>query len=266
MSDSIPRLCTQPLAVVTLAACLTAAPVRMHAQRGRGGPAGPAPTPQAAAAIDVTGYWVSVVSEDWRYRMVTPPKGDHPSVPLNAEGVRVADAWDPERDDAAGEQCKAYGAAGVMRLPGRLHITWEDANTLRVDTDAGTQTRLLRFGAAPPQSGEPNWQGYSAAQWEPAGRGRGMRGRGAPPRGGDLKVVTTRMRPGYLQKNGVPYSGNAIMTEYFNRTLEDNGDSWLILTTVVLDPEYLNGRFFRSTHFKKLPDGSTWHPTPCRSS
>ena len=243
------------------------------AQRGRGGQAGPPAAAQAAAAIDLTGYWVSVVTEDWRYRMVIPAKGDHPSVPLNAEGVRAAAAWDPDNDTAAGEQCKAYGAAGVMRMPGRLHIAWDDPNTLRIDTEAGTQTRLLHFGGSP--AGEPTWQGYSAAEWEPAGGrgGRGARGpyaqaggRGPAPRGGDLKVVTTRLRPGYLQSNGVPYSQNTVLTEYFNRSIEPNGDSWLILTSIVQDPQNLNGRFFRSTHFKKLPDGAAWKPTPCRTS
>ena len=83
-------------------------------------------------------------------------------------------------------------------------------------------------------------------------------------RAGNLKVVTTRMRPGYLQKNGVPYSGNAVLTEYFSRTIEPNGDSWLILTSIVDDPQYLTGPFIRSTHYKRLPDTNTaWEPEPC---
>ncbi len=71
------------------------------------------------------------------------------------------------------------------------------------------------------------------------------------------------MKPGYLQKNGVPYSGNAVVTEYFNRAMETNGDSWLIVVTMVDDPQYLTARFVRSTHFKRLPDSSGWHPTAC---
>ena len=71
-----------------------------------------AQTPQAAGApIDMTGYWVSIVTEDWRFRMVTPAKGDYASVPVNAEARKVADAWDPAKDEAEGNQCKAYGAA-----------------------------------------------------------------------------------------------------------------------------------------------------------
>jgi hypothetical protein len=243
-----------PMAMLVVSCALTAS---LQAQRGgRGGGAGV--SPRAAAPVDLSGYWVSVVTEDWRYRMVTPKKGDHPSVPLNAEGVRAADAWDPARDEAAGEQCRAYGAAGVMRAPGRIHISWQDDNTLKVETEAGTQTRLLRFGGTPAAEAQPGWQGSSAAGWEFAG---GRRGRG---QGGDLKVITTQMRPGYLQKNGVPYSANAVLTEYFARTVEPNGDSWLVLTAIVEDPQYLTGRFVRSTHYKRLADNnSTWTPEAC---
>jgi hypothetical protein len=76
-----------------------------------------------AAPEDITGYWVSVVTEDWRWRMLTPAKGDKTSVPLNPEGVKFANAWDAAKDEAEHEQCKAYGAPGLMRLPTRLHIT-----------------------------------------------------------------------------------------------------------------------------------------------
>src|SRR5579864_5858951 len=150
--------------VVTAALCVAMA-ATMHAQGGRGGQGGSAPTSQAAAPVDLTGYWVSIVNEDWRFRMLTPAKGDYASVPLNAAARKVADAWDPAQDEAAGEQCKSYGAAAIMRVPERIHITWENENTLRIDTDAGTQTRQFHFGAVQP-AGEPAWQGYSVAEWE----------------------------------------------------------------------------------------------------
>src|SRR5881396_3990391 len=125
--------------------------LHLHAQNR-----GQAPlTGRTAAPFDITGYWVALVTDDWRYRMLTPPKGNVDYLPVNAEGRRIAEAWDPAKDEANGEQCKAYGAPGVMRLPGRLHITWENDNTLRIDTDAGTQTRLLLFGASPAPGGEP---------------------------------------------------------------------------------------------------------------
>jgi hypothetical protein len=234
------------------------------AQGGRGGQGGPPPTPRAQQPIDLTGTWVSIVTEDWRWRMITPPKGDFPSIPMNAEARKVAEAWDPARDTAAGEQCRSYGAANIMRVPGRIRIAWENDTTLRVDTEAGTQTRLFLFGR-PQAAGERTWQGTSAATWQFAGGGR--RGGGpAPGRpGGSLRVVTTNMRAGYLQKNGVPYSEDAVVTEYFNTTREPNGDQWLVVTTVVEDPRYLNTRFARSSHFKKVAD-TPWNPTACEAS
>src|SRR5712692_1899344 len=227
--------------------------------QGRRGAADAPANALTAAPVDLTGYWVSVVTEDWRYRMATPVKGDSPSIPLNPEGRKVADAWDPAKDEAAGNQCKSYGAGNIMRQPGRVHITWENDNVLKIDTDAGTQTRQFYFTGAEPPAGEPSWQGASIAQWELAGSARG-RGKAAPG-GGSLKVVTTRLRPGYLQKNGVPYSANAIVTENFHRTVEPNGDSWMIVTTLVEDPQYLTARFIRSTHFKMQANAAGWNPT-----
>jgi len=212
----------------------------------------------------MTGYWVSVVTEDWMFRMVTPPKGKYLGVPLNAAARRVADAWDPAKDEAAGEQCKSYGAAALMRVPGRLHITWDNDTTLKIETEAGTQTRLLHFGnedvqspaEKAAQSSAPSWQGYSIAEWEQAEIGRGE------ARNGDLKVVTTRLRPGYLRKNGVPYSENAIVTEWYDIHNDPSG-IWLVVSTAVKDPQYLTEPFITSTHFKKLPDNAPWKPEAC---
>jgi hypothetical protein len=227
-----------------------------HAQRGAQ-PQTPR-TAKASAPIDFTGYWVSVVTEDWRVRMVTPAKGNYESVPLTPEGRRVANTWDPARDEASGDQCKAYGAPAVMRVPGRVRITWGNENTLRIDTEAGAQTRILRFGPTEPPAGERTWQGYSAAQWEfGGGAGRGQ------AQGGNVKVVTTHLRPGYLRKNGVPYSANAVLNEYYDRITGPGGEPWLIVTTEVVDPIYLTIPFITSTHFKKLADNAAWNPEPC---
>jgi hypothetical protein len=237
------------------------------AQAPPGGPAQPPRPPKAAAPIDVTGYWVSVVTEDWRYRMLTPAKGDYASVPINPEGRKVADAWDPAKDETSGNACKAYGAPGLTRQPGRLHITWDNDTRLKVEFDAGTQTRILNFNK-PAAAGEATWQGVSEAKWElaapPPGRNAGP-GAAIDPmtRGGSLKVVTTHLKSGYLRKNGVPYSANTVLTEYMSVTNETNGDHWLIITSVVEDPMYLTQPFITSTHFKKQADGSGWSPSPC---
>jgi hypothetical protein len=242
-----------------LAATVWAQPPPGGAGRGggRGGGGRGAQNARTSAAIEMTGYWVSVVTEDWRFRMVTPPKGNYGGVPISGEGRRVAEAWDPAKDEAGGLQCKAYGAAGLMRVPGRLHITWDNDTTLKIEADAGTQTRLFHFGGAAPTDVQPSWQGYSTAEWENATVARGA------SRTGDLKVVTTHMLAGYLRKNGVPYSADAVLTEYYDRITAPNNDQWLVVTTEVKDPQYLTTPFVTTTHFKLMADATGWDPQPC---
>jgi hypothetical protein len=256
------------LAAVIFAAVLTILWIGPSRTSGQFGPPPAAKSPRAAAPIDLTGYWVSVVTEDWRFRMIVPDKGDFASVPLSSEGRKVANDWDPAKDEATGNQCRSYGAAAIMRVPGRLHISWQNDTTLRIDTDSGSQTRLLHFGLAPQPDGLASWQGFSVAEWQ------GMRGLVNPYMGqhshgedreGYLRVVTTRMLPGYLRKNGVPYSSNTVLEEYFDSFQELNGDTWLVVTTVVKDPQYLFQPFITSSHFKKLVGASGWDPTPCKS-
>jgi hypothetical protein len=245
-------------------------------------------TARASAPADFTGYWESIVTENWRWRMTVPDPGDYVNVPLNVAGRRAADAWDVKKE-LTGDQCKAYGAAALMNVPGRLHITWQDDNTLRIETDSGTQTRLLHFVNSAPSDEPASRQGYSVASWgdpnEPIdvrGGGGGPSGQGGPehpeqdlpnpppapksraPRDTYIKVVTTHMLPGYLRKNGVPYSANATLNEYIIPFSYKN-DSFLMMTVVVTDPQYLIEPFISQVHFKKIPDQSGWDPTPCRA-
>lgn len=272
------------------------------AAQGRGGNA--PQTARASAPIDLTGYWTAVVTEDWHVRMLTAPRGDfgvgapgvienpgqgllgvgpNPSarsnIPYNVAGAQAAMKWDPARDETEGNACKAYGAPGIMRQPTHLRISWQDDRTLKIEADAGTQTRLFRFGPpvdpgrmdysnatyfpppparveAPPGV-EPSGQGYSIAQWNivPAA--------GMVERGGSLKVVTTRLRPGYYWKNGMPYTGNAVLAEYFRLMELPDKSRWIRLTQIVEDPEFLTQPWVVNYAFRKLPDGSRWNPTPC---
>jgi hypothetical protein len=259
------------LAVAALVAL--ASPALVHAQRGGGGrgQAAPPQTARQQAPFDLAGYWVSLIVDEWRFR-VTPQKGDIAYLPLNNQARQIANAWDPDKDQTDGNACRAYGAIGVMQRPGRLHITWDGDNALKIETDAGTQTRTLRFGLAPAQLGEPSWQGYSQALWQVNGRplidtgGTGFvpinRVQGAT-RGGQLKVTTTNMKPGYIRKNGVPYSDKAVLTEYFTLLTGQANDSYIALTAMVDDPTYLTGQFIRTYTFKKVADATGWDPTPC---
>jgi len=293
------------LGSVVLAGTLAFAQLTLVAQ-GRGQaapPAQPLPSAQQASLIDLTGYWVSVVDEDWRFRMMTPPKGDYAQVPLNAAGRKIADQFDPELYGGAKYQtsgiidCRAYGAAGLMHMPMRLHVTWDSPEVLKIETDWGQQTRLLRFIPGQPlgdmqqalrngevggSHGAASMQGYSVAAWEQpyrfnaaffqrnnAGRGGGNAGLGQNRAaeaqvGGDLAVVTTDLAPGWLRRNGVPYSSRTRLVEHFMTFQDPTGKDWFTVTTEVVDPEYLNTPFYISSEFQKEQDASKWAPHPCK--
>jgi hypothetical protein len=195
--------------------------------------------------------------------MIVPRKGDYSSVPLNSEGRKLADTWEPSQMAADG--CKPYGAPAIMRVPGRLRVSWQNDTTLKIETDAGQQTRLLYFFEANVKApAARTWQGHSVGEWQriiqPGGQGVSLQRAG--PRIGSLKVTTTNFLAGFLRRNGVPYSGNAQMTEYFDR-LTAFGTDWMTVLTVIVDPQYLDQPFITSTHFKREPDVSKWSPEPC---
>jgi hypothetical protein len=218
--------------LLTLAATL-AAQTELVAQ-GRGGRGGGAPqSSKAAAPIDVTGYWVSVVTEDWRYRMVTPAKGDYQGVPMTPEARKIADTWDSAKEETSGDVCKSYGAPALLRVPGRLHITWK----------------------AP--EGPHTIQGDSVAEWEGGGRGS---------TDGAMKVTTTNLKAGFLRKNGVPYSENTSLTEYYELITEPDGSPLLVVTIATTDPMYLRQPFVITSQFKKEPGDAKWNPTACSAT
>ena len=266
---------SRQLCALALMVLIAAAVPRAEAQ---GGNAPNAPrSARDAAPIDLTGYWVSIVTQDWRWRMVTPARGDYLHIPMTAAAKAIADAWDPARDEAAGEACKSYGAPALMSVPGRLRISWEDDNTLKVESDAGMQTRLFHFGGASVAEGTArSWQGQSAAEWDVPGGNvptllRPQERQATDdllsgPRGGSLEVVTTNLRAGYLRKNGVPYSENAVLTEFWDLFQRPNGEEWLTITTQVEDPEYLRVPRLIAPTFKKEPNGANWDPVPCSAT
>lgn len=230
-------------------------------------PRPPPPTARQAAPIDLTGQWVSIVTEDWRFRMVTPQRGDFPGLDAAGFGgfagpamtpaaAAIAAAWDPAKDEAEGNACKAYGAAAIMRVPGRIRIAWRGDSTLEIQTDAGEQTRLFHFGEPPAQPAEPTWQGVSKAQWV-------LHRSGFRITNGSLKAVTTGMKAGYIRKNGVPYSADATVTEYFDLLEQPDGSSWLVVKTIVADPQSFTAPFITTSNFRKQSDRSGWDPTPC---
>jgi hypothetical protein len=287
------------LAAALVLACAAASASRVTAQVAQGAPPPPAVQQPAriAAPVDFTGTWASVVTEDWQWRFVTPIVGDYTGVPLNSVGDKTARAWNHEADVKAGEQCKGFGAAAINRLPTRMQISWVDDNTMKLDWDLGTQSRLVYFDKSKAPAGPPSYQGHAIGEWidlpaaggrggggargagrdggagrgdaaaggRGAGRAGGGRGRGAAPaeRAGGLRIVTTNLKAQYLRQNGVPVSDKAVVTEYLDIVPSPDGSQWLIVKTQVDDPTYLSGWYQVSSQFKKEPDNKKWSPTPC---
>jgi hypothetical protein len=223
-------------------------------------PPGGQPQPaREAAPVDLTGYWVSLVTEDWRFRMLTAPAGDYEGIGLTPRGREIANAWDPAADIAAGNACKAYGAGGIMRIPTRLHITWAGDNVLQVETDAGMQTRLLKFGPAQDNAGAGSLQGVTNANWLLERDG----GRFGPVTWGSIESHTTGMTPGYLRRNGVPYGAGAELTEYWELLVGDDGTEYLTVISILRDPEHLTQLYTTSANFKRQDDASGWKPQEC---
>ncbi len=252
------------------------------------GPRGPAATPASArdqAPWDPSGYWVSLITQNWRHRMLVVAPGDYIGVPMNAAAVKVADAWNRAAAEAAGKQCEAHGGGIVMDLPERIHISWQGANDLRVDTDTAMQTRLLHFMSArggarggvqaappspPPTEMAPSLQGYSVARWVLPGGGQRFGPIGAAPHShyGSIEVTTDHLLPGLLRTNGIPYGADAKKTEWWDLRqestgAESTGEPWLVISTTLVDPQYLTRPYVYDPIFQKEADGAKWDPTPC---
>ncbi|MDG2091159.1 MAG: hypothetical protein P8J61_08720 [Gammaproteobacteria bacterium] len=228
-------------------------------------------TGMSSAPVDLTGTWVSIVNEDWRFRMVTPQIGDLANIPENEVSREYAMNWTPEMDQ--GNECRAYGAPAIMHEPGRIKISWEDDVTLKLELDAGHQTRYFHFDPNV-ESGAPSRQGHSFAQWEsPRGAQVAAEVSNVVPIGmqfprpemvsNALQVVTNNLIPGYLRKNGIQHSGQTEYREYFNLITIANGTSWLVVDGIVEDPVYLSTDWVTSMNFKKEPDDSKWNPQDC---
>jgi len=236
-----------PTLFILVSACTTAQPPGSETQSARD-----------VAPIDLTGYWVALVTEDWRFRMMTAPAGDYEGIGLTPKGREIANAWDPEEDIANGDACKAYGAGGLMRIPTRLHITWAEDDVLQIDTDAGMQTRLLKFGGAQDGEGAGTLQGVTNAGWLLE-----RNGRFGPVIWGSIEAETTNMAPGYLRRNGVPYGENATLTEYYELLVGGDGTEYLTVIGILVDEEHLTQLYTTSSNFKREPDGSKWDPAEC---
>ncbi len=222
------------------------------------------PSAREAALADLTGTWVAVVTEDWMWRMVTPLIGDFTNIPANDAARELAMQWRPEND--VGNECIGYGAPAIMNEPARLKISWEDDQTLKMEIDAGMQTRRFHFDENT-DPGEPSRQGFTTASWDrgierPTGGSLGTRG-GYGNKGRTLIAQTSNLIPGYLRKNGIPFSNQTTVTEYIEVISLADGNDWLFDIIIVEDPVFLREPWVVSRNFKKENDDSMWNPQDC---
>ena len=202
--------------------------------------------PPLAAEADLSGFWGPRVHEDHKYRWEGPEHGEYDGLPLTAEAYAIADAWDPMEYYRPENQCSPMGITMILRIPGNVHISYEDENTLRIDSEIFGMTRRVYLDARPREDGPLTWGGHSLGEWE----------------ADTLKVVTTHMLPGTghggLRRNGVPTSADMVMTEYFLRH-----DDYLSTIQIVDDPQYLLEPLIRSVTFRQLPDVAELGPWDC---
>lgn len=245
---------------------LTAFATSIFAQPPGAAPAGPPPAPIDAAPIgldSIEGQWVAIVNEDWLWRMRVPEKGDFTSIPYNDRAREVGQAW----DESMIGSCLAYGAAGIMRQPQRLRIEWEGDSVVRLETDYGQQTRRFNFNEPAPENTPSSLQGYSEASWSydaapPLGFA-GFSRSTDDPQHGSMRIETSHLTAAWLRSNGAPVSANATVTEFVDAFSDPTGNDWLVFTTIVHDPEYLNTDFITSSHYRRDNDRSAWDPRPC---
>ena len=229
---------------------------------GRGG-GGPAASPREAAPVDLAGTWVSLVTEDWIERMSPDSPGSGTGGGFGGGGGGGRGGGGPE-PAASQDPCAAYGAGGIMRVPGRVRISWQDDDTLLMELDAGSQRRVIDFAADAPASAGLSLQGRSTAEWQGSGGrgrgGRGGRGGGAPNQWGSLKIVTTNLAAGYLLTSRSWYGDGATLTELI-RYHDDFGQEYFTVTALVEQNGQTVSR--TSSTFRKEPNDSDFDAGGC---
>jgi hypothetical protein len=196
--------------------------------------------------IDLEGVWAPLIHEDATLRGPGPAKGDYAGLPINAEARRVADAWDPGEQLDDENQCRSHTAVYMMRSPFKFEIIHSD-NMLVLTSESFEQVRTVYLDGREhhPKESPKTRMGDSIGWWE----------------GDTLVVETTNMERGYIERNGVPHSEDAVLTEYFTRQSGSFGDL-LTIVQVVEDPQYLSQALVRSISFRRVPEGKL-EPYPC---
>ena len=232
--------------------------------------AGPPRSARAAAPVDLTGTWVSVVTEDWQWRMVTPKKGD---VRQRAAQCRRTPCRRLCGSVARTVMCEAYGVGGhhadagaaAYQLAGRLHA--EDGERCRSADATAAVRRTPRRPASPSaarprrDAGKRSLQGDSVAEWQGGGAGEidPFTGRGDRP-GCTALGLAEGANHEHARRTGCgatacPTARTTVVTEYFTRFTHPQAGDWFVVTTSVDDPTYLTRLVHHQQQFQERADG-----------
>ena len=201
----------------------------------------------AAAQYDLAGKWSASLHEDRPHRIPGPELGDYTGIPVNEAARLKARTWDASIHSLPEQQARPHPAQYSLRGPANFRFDevidpisyrvlaytinglWGAVRTIWMDGRPHPSERALH-----------TWTGFSTGEWV----------------GRTLKVTTTHLKAGYIQRNGVPASELSRMTEHFVRHGE-----LLVTFTAIEDPVYLDEPFVRSTTFVWNPELQVGSPT-----
>ena len=207
-------------------------------------------TGNAAAQINLAGQWNGFYHEDQPDRLPGPELGDYGGLPLNDADRKRAQAWSASILSLPLYQCRVHPVDYASSFA-QIRV-WEDVDpktqeliAIHVQHFAWNTVRTIWMDGRPhpPEYAQHTAMGFSTGEWV----------------GQTLKVHTTHLKEGWLRRNGVARSWNAVVTEHFTR----HGDI-LTWSVYVDDPAYLEEPFFRNRDYVYDPT-LRMGPYPCES-
>lgn len=189
----------------------------------------------AMAQVDIAGEWATRTNEDQPHRAPGADLGDYTGLPINAKARQKASSWDASILSEPESMAKPHAPQYFMRGPGpNLRIekvvdpTTQELIVYTIEGVYGRDDRTIWMDGRPHPSehAEHTWDGFSTGKVE----------------GNHLTVITTHMKYGVIQRNGVPASPDAVMTEHFIRH-----GGWLTDVIIVDDPTYLEEPLIRTS-------------------
>ena len=189
-----------------------------------------------ATGVDFTGEWAPRFHEDQPERVPGPELGDYLRIPINPAARMRGETWEASQQTLWEWQCRPHSADYIWRGPSPVRI-WKEVDPVSRQVTAwhaewlrSVDRQIYMDGRPHPSKSAPHtWAGFSTGKWE----------------GDMLTIKTTHLKEGYVRRNGLPRSDEAMLTEHWML----HGDV-LTVATIVYDPVYLTEPFIRTTDYE----------------